>query len=34
MMAGTGSGLSKPEDYQTPGHVAEEVIEEIVKFVL
>ncbi|KJS84278.1 MAG: hypothetical protein JM58_11290 [Peptococcaceae bacterium BICA1-8] len=34
MMAGTGPGLSKPEEYQTPGHVAEEVIEAIVGFVL
>lgn len=34
MMEGAGSGQSKPEEYQIPGHVSEDVIEVIVEFVL
>ena len=34
MMTGTGTGISKPDEYQIEGHVTEEVIDAIVKFVL
>ena len=30
----TGKGGSMPEEYQTPGHVAEEVMDDIANFVL
>ena len=29
-----GKGGSMPEEYQTPGHVAEEVMDDIANFVL
>jgi hypothetical protein len=34
MMPGEGTGLSTPDEYQTPSHVDEQVIEAIVQFVL
>ncbi len=30
----TGTGMSKPDEYQQPGHVSQEVIEDIAAFVL
>jgi hypothetical protein len=33
MMAGLGSGLSRPEEYQRADHLAVEVIDSIVEFI-
>ena len=30
----SGEGASIPEEYQTPGHVAEEVMDDIANFIL
>ena len=30
----SGEGASMPEEYQTPGHVAEEVMDDIANFIL